>query len=89
MAVCRCYIDLKFATAVIPATLKVWLTYGVEDGEGVKNIVLFHTDETNSTLSAFHAHCDVPLTLRINTNKEVCNRGFKDEVHLLADLDIY
>ena len=77
---CRCFIEFTFETAVVPALLRLWITYGTEHTVDVRNIELRHDDDTHTSLGAHAAQCDVPLTLRVNTEKKVNVCWRKNEV---------
>lgn len=63
-----CTLTLDFLHPVVPHTLTLWVTYISTNNPAIANIELI-TDKGNTlNLGPQHVFCDMPLTLRLNTN---------------------
>nr|XP_039270265.1 pappalysin-1-like [Styela clava] len=66
----RCSLEVDFKESVIPSTIRIWVTFGTEDGDGIKSIELIHhEDNTVTTITDLTATCDTPLSVHVQTNK--------------------
>ncbi|XP_072544343.1 pappalysin-2 [Salminus brasiliensis] len=66
-----CVLQLYFQYPVVSDTITVWITYISTNSQAIAN--LEYILETGESVHAGpqQAFCDVPLTLRVNTNKKV------------------
>ncbi|KAG9273614.1 pappalysin-2 [Astyanax mexicanus] len=66
-----CVLQLYFQHPVIPDTITIWITYISTNSQAISNLEFIL--ETGESLHAGpqQVFCDVPLTLRVNTNKKV------------------
>ncbi|XP_039591587.1 pappalysin-2 isoform X2 [Polypterus senegalus] len=67
-----CSLELYFLHPVVGETLTVWTTYiSAESSNAISNIEVLTEHGDSFQMGPFHTFCDVPLTIRLNTNKKV------------------
>lgn len=65
----NCIFNLTFEYPVIPSLLSIWITWNAKDG--LKEIEIIFTDESNMVITDLNAYCDIPLTIPLFVNKEL------------------
>lgn len=63
------YIEFGFKVAVIPTSLTLWVIWAAKDG--ISNIQLIFTDDSEQSLGNATAQCDAPLTMTLRVRKRV------------------
>uniref|UniRef100_A0A674C6N0 Pappalysin 2 n=1 Tax=Salmo trutta TaxID=8032 RepID=A0A674C6N0_SALTR len=67
-----CVLMLSFLHPVVPDSLTVWVTYVSAGGsQAIANIELITDTDESFDMGPQHVFCDVPLTLRVHTEKRV------------------
>uniref|UniRef100_A0A4W5Q691 Pappalysin 2 n=1 Tax=Hucho hucho TaxID=62062 RepID=A0A4W5Q691_9TELE len=66
-----CVLMLRFLHPVVPDSLTVWVTYISTDNQAIANIELITDTDESFDMGPQHVFCDVPLTLRVHTEKRV------------------
>uniref|UniRef100_A0A674C6P6 Pappalysin 2 n=1 Tax=Salmo trutta TaxID=8032 RepID=A0A674C6P6_SALTR len=66
-----CVLMLSFLHPVVPDSLTVWVTYVSADNQAIANIELITDTDESFDMGPQHVFCDVPLTLRVHTEKRV------------------
>ncbi|XP_066537403.1 pappalysin-2 [Hoplias malabaricus] len=66
-----CVLQLYFQHPVVPDTLTVWITYISSNIQAVSNLELILESGESVHTGPQQVFCDVPLTLRVNTEKKV------------------
>ncbi|XP_038860479.1 pappalysin-2-like [Salvelinus namaycush] len=66
-----CVLMLRFLHPVVPDSLTVWVTYVSADNQAIANIELITDTDESLDMGPQHVFCDVPLTLRVHTEKRV------------------
>ncbi|KAL0966049.1 hypothetical protein UPYG_G00290160 [Umbra pygmaea] len=66
-----CVLMLHFQHPVVADSLTVWVTYVSANNQANAKVELITDTDEILDMGPQHAFCDVPLTLRINTNKRV------------------
>ncbi|KAG8141862.1 hypothetical protein E2320_006527 [Naja naja] len=72
-----CYLQLQFQYPVIPESLTIWVTYVSpewDSKEAINDIKLLMVGGENISLGPQNFFCDIPMTIRLDTEK------MKDEV---------
>ncbi|XP_062849988.1 pappalysin-2 [Trichomycterus rosablanca] len=66
-----CVLQLYFQHPVVPDTLSLWITYISINSQAISDVeFILETGESVHT-GPQHVFCDIPLTLRVNSNKKV------------------
>ncbi|XP_032421623.1 pappalysin-2 [Xiphophorus hellerii] len=63
-----CTLTLRFLHPVIPHRLTLWVTYTSTNDPSISNIELISNAGNSIHLGPQHVFCDMPLTLRLDTN---------------------
>ncbi|ESO86337.1 hypothetical protein LOTGIDRAFT_167151 [Lottia gigantea] len=64
-----CRIDLYFKWPVIPERLSIWVVWNAVNG--IKRIKLYFEGGQSNLIKDLPAHCDMPLTSRLNVDKNL------------------
>ncbi|MBN3318689.1 PAPP2 protein, partial [Atractosteus spatula] len=67
-----CVLELHFLYPVIPESLTVWITYiSTDSTRAISNIEILTEYAESIHMGPQHTFCDIPLTLRLNTQKKI------------------
>ncbi|XP_006634782.2 pappalysin-2 [Lepisosteus oculatus] len=67
-----CVLELHFLYPVIPESLTVWITYiSTDSTRAISNIEILTEYGESIHMGPQHTFCDIPLTLRLNTQKKI------------------
>ncbi|KAL2097842.1 hypothetical protein ACEWY4_007049 [Coilia grayii] len=66
-----CVLELFFLHPIVPDSLTVWVTYISANNPAISNIELIMDTGESLHMGPHSVYCDIPLTLRVHTNKRV------------------
>ncbi|KAH7984058.1 hypothetical protein HPB52_016644 [Rhipicephalus sanguineus] len=64
-----CTLSLEFEHNVVPSALSIWLPWNSR--QGLRELVLFYADGSQSVIKGVTAYCDMPFTMPLHADKEL------------------